>query len=109
VISWAIKPTKLVAWPQLVLFEPFVGIGTQVVQAQLSSGGSAFAGQTISFSDGATPLCSAPTNAQGIARCRISVFDQALVTRNNHYTASFAGTAEYAASTATVPAITFIW
>ena len=102
-------PTSLVAYPQLVLFEPFVGIGNQVVQAKLTSGGSPLAGQTISFSDGSTPLCSAPTKSNGIARCTISGFDQLLLNRNNHYTATFAGTTDYIGSSSTVPAITFFW
>jgi hypothetical protein len=102
-------PTSLKAAPQLVLFEPFVGIGNQVVQATLTSGGSPLAGQTISFSDGSTPLCSAPTNSKGVARCRISGLDQLLLNRNNHYTATFATTADYTGSSSTVPAITFFW
>jgi hypothetical protein len=100
--------TSLKAAPQLVLFEPFVGIGNQVVQATLTSGGSPLAGQTISFSDGSTHLCSAPTNSKGVARCAISSFDQALVNRNNEYTATFTATTDYTGSTSTVPAVTFI-
>ncbi len=101
--------TKLIAAPQLVLFEPFVGIGNQVVQATLTSGGSPLAGQTVYFTDGSTQLCHANTNSKGVARCTITSFDQALVNRNNQYTATFTATTGYVGSTSTVPAITFFW
>jgi hypothetical protein len=102
-------PTTLVAYPQLVIFEPFVGIGNQVVQAKLTSDGSPLAGQTVSFTDGSTALCSASTNSKGIARCTITGQNQSLLNRNNHYTATFAATSGYTGSTSTVPAIAFIW
>jgi Glycine rich protein len=100
--------TSLKAAPQLVLFEPFVGIGNEVVQATLTSGDSPLAGQTVSFGDASMHLCSAPTNAKGVAHCAISSLDQALVNRNNEYTATFAATTDYTGSSSTVPAITFI-
>ncbi|HEY1777077.1 MAG TPA: hypothetical protein VGG41_13035 [Solirubrobacteraceae bacterium] len=102
-------PTSLSAAPQLVLWEPFVGIGNQVVQATLTSNRSPLKGQTISFSDGSTPLCTAITNSQGVARCAISSLSQRLLTLNNHYTATFAATSSYLGSSSTVPAITFLW
>jgi hypothetical protein len=101
--------TSLKAAPQLVLFEPFVGIGNQVVQATLTSGGIPVVGQTIYFTDGLIQLCHANTNAKGVARCSISSLDQALVNRNNQYTAAFTATGAYSGSTSTVPAITFFW
>jgi hypothetical protein len=101
--------TSLKAAPQLVLFEPFVGVGNEVVQATLTSGGSSLAGQTISFSDGSTPLCNAVTKSNGVARCTISGYDQLLLNRNNQYTATFAATTDYTGSSSTVPAITFLW
>jgi hypothetical protein len=108
-VSITKAPTSLKAAPQLVLFEPFVGIGNQVVQATLTSGGIPLAGQTIYFSDGPIQLCHANTNAKGVARCTISSLDQALLNRNNQYTATFTATTNYTGSTSTVPAITFIW
>jgi hypothetical protein len=106
-VSITKAPSSLKAAPQLVLFEPFVGIGNQVVQATLTSGGSPLVGQTVYFSDGSTQLCHATTNAKGVARCAISSFDQALVNRNNQYTATFTATTNYSGSSSTVPAITF--
>jgi hypothetical protein len=108
-VSITKAPTSVKAAPQLVLFEPFVGIGNQVVQATLTSGGIPLAGQTVYFSDGPIALCHANTNAKGVARCSISSLDQALLNRNNQYTATFTATANYTGSTSTVPAITFIW
>jgi hypothetical protein len=105
-VTIARASTSLVASPQLILFEPFVGVGSQVVQATLTTGGTPLAGQTISFSDGSTPLCSAVTKANGVARCTISPFDQLLLNTNNHYTATFAGTIDYIGSSSTVAAVT---
>jgi hypothetical protein len=109
ILSYTLPATKLVAWPQLVLFEPFVGVGNQVVQATLTSGGSPVAGQTIAFSHGSTALCSAPTNSKGVARCMISSPDEQLLIRTNHYTATFAANGSYSGSSSTVPVITFFW
>jgi hypothetical protein len=101
--------TSLKAAPQLVLFEPFVGIGNQVVQATLTAAGVPVVGQTVYFSEGLIQLCHATTNTKGVARCTISILSQALVTRNNQYTASFTAAAGYTGSASTVPAITFFW
>ncbi|MGA2006800.1 MAG: hypothetical protein ABSH27_04475, partial [Solirubrobacteraceae bacterium] len=46
--------TSLKAWPQLIEFEPFVGIGSGVVAATLTSGGHPVSGQTIYFTVGST-------------------------------------------------------
>jgi hypothetical protein len=100
--------TSLMAWPQLVELEPFVGVGSQTVQATLTSGGSPVPGQTVYFTVGATALCHATTNAAGVARCSISVINQALLYLTNHYTASFAATADYTGATATTLVVTFI-
>lgn len=102
-----VEPTSLTAAPQLVEFVPFLGVGNQTVRATLTSGGSPVSGQLVSFSVGATPLCSATTNPAGVAQCKISAYGQLLVNRANSYTASFAGSSDYLASTASTPAVTF--
>lgn len=56
-------PTSFAAWRQQVLLEPFVGVGEKFVQATLTSDCSPLFGQTVSFSDGSTPVYSAPTNS----------------------------------------------
>jgi len=94
-------PTKLMAWPQLVEFQPFAGVGSQVVAATLTAGGSPVSGEPIYFSAGSTALCHANTNASGFARCTISGFEQSLLERTNRYSASFAGDGSYAGSSAT--------
>jgi len=100
--------TSLRAWPQLVELEPFVGVGSQTVQATLTSGGSPVAGQTVYFTDGSTALCHATTNGAGVARCYISWNDQALLYLTNHYTATFGTTTDYTGSTSTTLVVTFI-
>jgi len=100
--------TSLTAWPQLVELEPFVGVGSQTVEATLTHGGSPYSGQTVYFTEGSIALCHATTNAAGVARCTISANDQALLYRTNYYTATFAGTADYAGSTSTTLVVTVI-
>jgi hypothetical protein len=100
-------PTSLTALPQLILFRPLAGVGSNVVAATLTSGGSPVVGQSVSFSDGATHLCTATTNSAGLARCTISNSGQALVLRTNSYTATFAGTTNYVGSSNTTQTITF--
>jgi ABC-type Fe3+-hydroxamate transport system substrate-binding protein len=99
--------TSLEAWPQLIEFEPFVGIGSGVVAATLTSGGHPVSGQTIYFTVGSTALCHATTNAAGFAICAISPFNQALLYRTNYYSASYTTTSDYTGSTATTPVVTF--
>jgi hypothetical protein len=100
-----VEPTSLTAAPQLVEFLPFAGIGSQVVQATLTSGGNPVSGATISFSVGSTPLCTATTGLNGVARCIISPSGQAKVNQANSYTATFAGNSDYLASHATTPEV----
>ncbi len=100
--------TSLRAWPQLVELEPFVGVGSQTVQATLTSGGSPVSGQTVYFTEGSTALCQATTNGAGVARCYISWNNQSLLYRTNHYTATFDGTPGYTTSTSTTLVVTFI-
>jgi hypothetical protein len=100
--------TSLRAWPQLVELEPFVGVGSQTVEATLTSGGSPVSGQTVYFTEGSTALCHATTNGAGVARCYISANNQSLLYRTNHYTATFPGTPDYAGSTSTTLVVTFI-
>jgi hypothetical protein len=100
--------TSLRAWPQLVELEPFVGVGSQIVQATLTSGGHPVSGQTIYFTSGSTALCHATTNGAGVARCAISVANQALLYRTNTYKATFTTTTDYTGSTATTLVVTFI-
>jgi len=98
--------TSLKAWPQLIEFEPFVGIGSRVVAATLTSGGSPVSGQTIYFTVGSTALCHAITNAHGYATCVISGANESLVTSVNYYKASYSTTTDYTGSTATTPVVT---
>jgi hypothetical protein len=106
-ITLTAAPTSLFARPPLVFFEPFPRFDDQIAQATLTSSGSPLAGQTISFSDGSTALCSAVTDSEGIAWCRVPLQDELLLIRDNQYTATFAGSTLYSGSSATVPVIPF--
>jgi hypothetical protein len=97
--------TTLVAESQLVLTLPPGGIGFGVVSATLRSDQTPVAGQTIEFSTGTTRLCSATTNAAGVASCTVNPADELAVLIANRYTASFAGSPQLAGSHASTPAI----
>jgi hypothetical protein len=99
-----ILPTTLVAYPQLSVFGgPTVGFGA--VGATLTSGGNPVVGRTISFSLGTLPLCSAPTNANGFARCTLTFGQENAVLFANRYSASFAGDSYFLPSNASTVAI----
>jgi hypothetical protein len=62
--------------------------------------GAPLAGQTIRFTAGGTFLCSAITNSAGTASCTPGLGGILAITLDGGYTATFAGTANYAASSA---------
>lgn len=97
--------TSLAAAPQVVLLDPREGVGLGVVEATLTSAGKPVSGQTITFSVAGRQLCSAKTNASGVARCTVSLFNELLVLLRNQYTASYAATTGYTSSTASTPAV----
>ena len=98
-------PTSLTAAPQLVIFPPPTGVGIGKVSATLTGGGSALVGRSIAFSVGATPLCSAVTDAHGTATCKLGLLAELRVLFANRYSTRFAGDAGYVASTGGTPAI----
>lgn len=99
--------TTLTAAPQVVIFPPPVGVGLGRVSATLTSGGEPVAGQTIAFSAGPHSLCSASTGSDGSATCSLSLVRELEVLAAGGYTATYAGNADYAGSTAATPAIEF--
>jgi hypothetical protein len=96
--------TELVALPQLPA-PP--GVGTGAFAATLTSGGAPVAGVTVSFSVTGMALCTARTNAAGLATCHVlpSSAKQQAVTAANSYTATFGGSADYSGSSATTAAV----
>ncbi|MGD1049580.1 MAG: hypothetical protein ABR947_00735 [Solirubrobacteraceae bacterium] len=102
-VTIKLATTSLSAAPQVVL-PGFRGVGLGVVSATLSSAGKPLSGQTITFSVAGQRLCSAQTNGDGVARCTISPSAEVVVLFYNQYTAKFASTGGYAASTASTPA-----
>jgi hypothetical protein len=97
--------TSLSAAPQLVFFQPAEGVGLGVVSATLTAGGNPLSGQQITFSVHGRVLCTQSTNSTGVARCRLSWFQELAVIFANGYSASFGGSTAYAGSTASTPAI----
>ena len=99
--------STLTAYPQLWFFNPPKSAGYGWVAASLSSAGSPVVGRSVSFSVGALHLCSALTNANGIARCAVPVKYEFLILIGNHYSASFAGDSGYLPASASTLALRF--
>jgi hypothetical protein len=98
-------PTSVVAAPQLVLFPPPNGVGLFEVSATVTSGGVGVSGETVRFTVGAAPLCSAVTGAGGVASCSVGLLGELQVLLANGYTATSMGDASHLGSTAGTPAI----
>jgi hypothetical protein len=63
--------------------------------------GRPVAGQRVTFKAGTTLVCTATTNAAGVAKCPTPTGAKANAIRNNHgYTATYAATANYLGATA---------
>ena len=97
--------TDLTAAPQLVIFPPPIGVGIGKVSATLTSGGSRLLGRSIAFSVGAKPMCTAVTQTNGTATCRLGLLAELRILFANRYSARFAGDAGHLGSTAATPAI----
>jgi hypothetical protein len=97
--------TRLIAWPQIDLDAPHSAVGVGKLSATLTSGGHPVAGQTITFNLADRQLCTEVTNANGVARCKLSPANEAKVLRANKYGANFAGNSSYQAASASTPAV----
>jgi alpha-tubulin suppressor-like RCC1 family protein len=63
--------------------------------------GAPIPGQTVSFTFAGTPMCTATTNAQGVASCRSTALITIFILLGDYsYTATYAGNADYDGSTA---------
>ncbi len=84
-------PTTLTASPAVLT------VLTLSARLTRTDDGTPVAGQTVRFSAGGSPVCSATTSASGVASC--SGLGAALaIVLNGGYTATFAGTASFGAS-----------
>jgi len=107
-VTQQLVPTTLVAYPQVWLFRPSKSAGIGWVAATLSSGGNPVAGRDVDFSVGTRHVCSAITNASGLARCAVpNGILETIIVLGNYYSASFAGDGTYVASSATTPTFRF--
>lgn len=71
------------------------------ISATLITAEGPVAGQTITFKAGSTTLCTATTNAQGVASCSLTGGQQFDVDLSSGYTATYAASTDYSAATAT--------
>ncbi len=93
-------PTRLVA-----ARPSYTALGV-TVGARLTNSvtGTPLAGQTLRFTTRNMEICTARTDANGQARCSSGLVRKLAVIANGGYTASFAATADYLASTGTASA-----
>lgn len=99
--------------PPIRLLDPLVSINLASVNAALyAANGTPIAGAPITFTAGpltssSAPrtLCSATTNAGGVATCRFTAAGKVAILLNNGYSASFAGNADLAGSSASTKLI----
>jgi hypothetical protein len=71
------------------------------ISATLTTAYGPVAGQSVAFTTGSTALCTATTNAQGVASCTLTGLQTLDVDLNGGYTATYAGTTDYTGATAT--------
>lgn len=100
------EPTALTATPAVLVLAGGTTASAFTLSATLTGpGGISLPGQTIQFSAGSTNVCSATTNAQGVATC--STLTQpagaAAIVLARGYTARFPGTATMTTSSARAP------
>jgi hypothetical protein len=82
-------PTSLVATPQGLVATSLTATLTR------SFDRAPLTGQTVTFSVGQAKVCTAQTNANGVATCRVLV-----ISLGGSYTATFAGSIDYLGTTA---------
>ena len=111
-------PSTSTALPQAIdtqatkLSAPLIAIQPTGAEAEISAtltrtdSGAPVPGQTVSFTAGGTLLCSATTDANGLASCTFQLTSANSALISTGMTASFAGVTDYLTSTAltTVPA-----
>jgi hypothetical protein len=97
--------TTLTAAPQFDAQALRTSVGLGVVSATLTSAGHPVSGQPVSFSVGATVLCTANTNSSGVATCLLTLKQELAVVLANSYSASFAGSSKYTGSNASTNAV----
>jgi hypothetical protein len=100
-----VQPTTITGQSQISLNPLAVNIG--IVTATLtSSGGTPLGGQTVVFNAGNTVLCTSTTNASGVASCSLAIGDELAILAYLGYSQSFAGNADYLASSSHTALIT---
>ena len=91
--------TELVASPALLVVQ-VLKLKLGPMTATLTSRGVPVPGQTITFSAGSATLCTAATNASGVASCSATITGLLATVLNLGYTARYAGIPAYAPSSA---------
>jgi hypothetical protein len=70
-----------------------------------TSAGKPLTGEPVTFTVGATTLCTANTNPKGVATCNLSLTNELRVLAANSYKATFTANSSYLGSTTATQAI----
>jgi hypothetical protein len=99
-VTVAKKPTTLTAQAALIQLNPLLGLNLGFLQAKLTTSAGPLAGQTVVFSIGSSTVCTTTTDATGYAGCN-ALAQLIPLTLAGGYKVSYAGTGNYASSSAT--------
>ncbi|MBW8752183.1 MAG: Ig-like domain repeat protein [Propionibacteriales bacterium] len=97
-VTVAKKPTTLHADAVLLRINPLLGINVGVLRATLTTADGPLAGQPVVFTKGAVTVCTATTNASGLATCTPPLVQWLALALGGGFDATYAGTANYAGS-----------
>jgi hypothetical protein len=97
-------PTRLTGTPAIVQLSGLKLYLFALGATLTGPGGTPLSGQTITFTAGATKLCTATTGTDGTASCNASA-SVLWIVLSGGYRASFAGAGDYSPSSATAPLI----
>jgi hypothetical protein len=112
-VTWTVEPTptRIVASALVVELAPGISLPLGNASATLTTLAThqPLPDETITFSAGGSPVCTAQTNADGVATCQFSLSSTlTAVLSGLHYQAAFSGEANYLASSASGPVATVL-
>jgi hypothetical protein len=97
-VTIARRATSLAADAVLLRLNPLLGINVGVLRATLTTSSGPLAGQTVVFTKGTVTVCSATTDANGLATCTPSLTQWLTLALGGGFTATYPGSANYAGS-----------
>jgi hypothetical protein len=97
-VTVAKRATSLHADAVLLRLNPLLGINVGVLRATLTTSAGPLPGQTVVFTKGTVTVCTATTNANGLATCTPPLTQWLALALGGGFTATYPGSANYASS-----------